>query len=77
MFVVLGPEVCAVGDMRACVSCGVPEERRTDTFGRVTTNLSPLSDECVKCIVARYRAKPKPMAEAPFDAKIAQSGEGR
>lgn len=36
---------------RACSTCGTPERRGTDSQGRSTVNLNPLTGLCLQCTV--------------------------
>lgn len=58
---------------RACLSCGVPEQRSTDGSGKPLLNLDPSTSLCVDCTI-REAAKPKGFPELdvkdlPFDSK--------
>lgn len=61
--------------MRACLSCGVPEQRSTDGKGRPLINLDPSTSLCVDCTIrAAERPKGFPELDAkdlPFDARSA------
>lgn len=59
--------------VRTCCTCGRPEDRGRDDQGRETTNISPISGQCVDCLITAVRATVKPMAR-PCDAKLAQAG---
>ena len=42
--------------LRRCNDCGVLEDRRRDGQGRETTNISPITNQCVACLVKTYRS---------------------
>lgn len=57
--------------MKTCPDCGLEEIRTRDAFGNDTTNLSPLSGQCVRCLIRANRAKARewPTTEPTRDPK--------
>lgn len=62
--------------MRACLGCGLPEQRGKDLQGRPTLNLNPINGLCVHCtITAAVEAKGFPPEPEPFDPKCAAAND--
>lgn len=59
--------------LRTCRTCGLAEIRTEDAFKRAQTNLCPITQQCVTCLIrAAASAKGMPPAvDEPFDARAA------
>lgn len=58
--------------MRTCPNCSTPESRWT-VDGREHVNLSPLTGQCVSCLVAMTKEIGPIHTPPAFDARAAQA----
>jgi hypothetical protein len=61
---------------RKCVTCLLPERRWKDEKGREQVNLSPITTQCVDCLIAYTKETNETMRSQPeltFDARAADA----